>query len=148
MKSLFEDSTRLEIHERILKLTPDSARKWGSMTPAIMLNHITDGLRVAFAETPVTIKKSFLTTRFAQWLIIDSPMPWPKNTPTAPEYYLKTQPADFEADRQTFLKYLDKFAQGPEQRWGDHPAFGKLTPQQTAKLNYRHINHHLMQFGC
>jgi hypothetical protein len=79
--------------------------------------------------------------------MISLSLPVPKNAPSHPLYF-EQKPELFERDRQLLITYLERFAKGREQTWGIHPAFGKLTPEQCARLQYRHIDHHLKQFGA
>jgi hypothetical protein len=146
MKSLFNNSVRSEIRERLTKLTPECKSKWGKFTPETMTAHMIDALANSFGERQAEVKKGFLSSRLGQWLIIDSPMPWPKGVPTAPEF-LKSPPTDLERDKARVLEYLDRFGKGRDQKWGVSPAFRNLTPDQWSRLQYRHLNHHLTQFG-
>ncbi|HEY3296645.1 MAG TPA: DinB family protein [bacterium] len=146
MNSLFDDTVRAQIRERLEKLTPQHKAQWGKFVPATMLTHLIDTFEVAFAERPVTVKKGFLNSALGRWMVIDSPMPWPKGSPTAPEY-LESKPGEFVRDKQRVLAYVDRFAKGRGQQWGRSPGFGDLTPEQWSRLNFRHLNHHLIQFG-
>ncbi len=146
MKTLFDDAARAAIQSRLLRLTPDSTARWGKFTAPKMLAHLIDSFEVAFAERSVDVKQSFLNTALGRWLFVDAPMPVPKNLPTAPEF-LVTQPGEFERDKARVLTYLERYGRGENQKFGQSPAFGTLTPQQWAKLNYKHLNHHLTQFG-
>jgi hypothetical protein len=43
---------------------------------------------------------------------------------------------------------MDRFAaRGQDGPWVDHPAFGRLSPRAWGVLVYRHMDHHLRQFG-
>jgi hypothetical protein len=147
MKSLFDNTARQEIRERLQKLTPDSSAQWGKFTCARVVAHFIDSMEIGFGERQVVENRGFLNSAFGRWLVTVAPMPVPKSAPTAPEY-LVTQPGEFERDKQRVLDYLDRFAKGREQKWGVHPAFGNLSPEQWSRLHYRHFNHHLTQFGC
>ena len=34
-----------------------------------------------------------------------------------------------------------------EKKWNPHPIFGAFTHQQWGQLQYKHLDHHLRQFG-
>lgn len=146
MKSLFNDSVRQDILTRFDKLTDSSPRKWGNFTPAKLLAHCIDTFEVTFAEREVVVRKGFLNTPLGRWLIIDSPIPWPKGSPTDPEY-LKGDPHEFAADKARVRGYIERFAKGSNQKFGPSPGLGYLTPDQWSRLHFRHMNHHLRQFG-
>ena len=80
------------------------------------------------------------------------PFKWPKGVPTMPETdQMKggTPPGDFESDRGRLRALVDEFA-GWE-RDGDrppHPIFKKMSRKDWGRWGYRHMDHHLRQFGC
>ena len=75
-------------------------------------------------------------------------VPWKKNLPTAPNFIIKDQ-RDFEAEKKGLTTLIHQFhAAGPEGITKfPHPLFGKLTPDQWGKSMYKHLDHHLQQFG-
>jgi hypothetical protein len=76
--------------------------------------------------------------------------PMRRNSPSSPELFLAdpTQ-GDFERERAQLMQAIDRFATagavGCTQH--PHPFFGPLQPQQWAILMYKHVDHHLRQFG-
>jgi uncharacterized protein DUF1569 len=75
--------------------------------------------------------------------------PFPKSAPTAPEL-LTRFPAAWQADVAELQALVDRFvARGRESSpWPEHPAFGKLSHRAWGVLTYRHMDHHLRQFGA
>ena len=146
MKSLFDDKVRQAICNRIQKLTLESQRQWGSMSPQRLLIHLVTGLEVCFGDKEVEVRKGFPNNAFGRWMVTTAPMPVPKNMKSS--MAATTDSMDFTGDKQRILDYVDRFGKGREQKWGMHPAFGKLSPEQWARLQYKHLNHHLTQFGC
>ena len=148
MNSLFAVDARREMSDRIGRISPSAAPRFGVLTVDRMVVHLIDGLRLAFGEVEPPFQPSFLSTPLGRWLVIDSPVPWPKGRIKAGEVFFRTAPAvEFECDRRTLLEYVERFAQGPNQRWGTSPFLGGISPDQWARLNYRHLDHHLRQFG-
>ena len=147
MPSIFEPSTRASLVARIQKLRADSPRQWGKMTPSEMQVHIGDGLRIALGTKRCEPMRGLLSLPPLRWLVIHSPMPWPKGAPTAPE--LKNpQTTTWDADRAQLLRDIEAVAaRGDEADWSPHPAFGKLRGHSWGVLMWRHIDHHLRQFG-
>jgi hypothetical protein len=73
--------------------------------------------------------------------------PFPKNVPTAPEL-LARPPGDWAGDVTALLSLVDRVvARGQSATWGQHPLFGALSPSGWGVLMYRHVDHHLRQFG-
>ena len=72
-----------------------------------------------------------------------------QNSPTAPALLVKDDP-DFETERARLDGLIDRFATGGAAACTTHPHafFGKLTPDQWSILVYKHLDHHLRQFGA
>jgi hypothetical protein len=146
MKTIWDASVRQELRQRLGRLTPAAPRRWGTMSAPQMVTHLVDSLRMVLEEIPVAPKK--LPIRFTplKQLIIYW-LPFPKGAPTAPELVSRL-PADWPTECATLLALLERFGErGPQARWPDHPAFGKLTGRAWGVLVYRHMDHHLKQFG-
>jgi hypothetical protein len=74
--------------------------------------------------------------------------PMRKNTPTSPDLIVRDEP-DLAAGRERLFGLIDRFAAGGAAGCTTHPHafFGKLTPDEWAELMYKHLDHHLRQFG-
>jgi hypothetical protein len=57
---------------------------------------------------------------------------------------------DLAAERERIYALIDRFAKGGPQSCTTHPHvfFGRLTPNEWAALMYKHLDHHLRQFGA
>lgn len=115
-----------------------------------MIVHLTDPLRVAIGERHATFRKSILSI-WPTNKLISQVMPWPKGAPTAPEFVQGlggTTPTEFERDKQELLRALALFVEhGNAKQFALSPVFGKLDNNEWARLMWRHIDHHLRQFG-
>ncbi len=149
MPTMFNEADRAGILARLDRLTPQTARLWGSLTPAGMVFHLNAQLQNVLGELKVEPRKTpgIMKTGFFHWLIMDSPMPWPKSAPTASEY-LSDAPGELDANLAQLRSRLDRVAANGEARAATlHPAFGPLSGKQMGKLMWKHFNHHLTQFG-
>jgi hypothetical protein len=74
-------------------------------------------------------------------------MPWPKSSPTHPAAVAKQQ-YDFAAERARCLELIESFVSRPlKAPWPEDPVFGKATGKFASRLQAKHFNHHLLQFG-
>jgi hypothetical protein len=74
-------------------------------------------------------------------------LPWPKSTPTAPEL-LERKPVTWATELEALASAVNQFAaRDVNSAWTPHVAFGALTGAQWGRLNYRHLDRHLGQFG-
>lgn len=147
MASIFDRGERDALKKRVMKLRPETARQWGKMDATRMQVHLIAGFKMGLGTLKVAPKKSPLANWFGRWLVIHSPMPWPKGAPTVDE--LKDLPsADFEAEQAELLGLIDTVgARGHSDGWPPHPIFGELSTKDWGVLAWRHADHHLRQFG-
>src|SRR5215469_1032023 len=152
MKNLFDPVLASEIKQRILRLEPGSVREWGSMTLAQTLAHCTAAMRMAMGTVNpkrAPFPANFLG-RLIKPLVFGDDKPIRRNSPSAPELFTSgvTQ-GDFERERHELIAAVDSFATGgaPCCSKYPHPFFGRLKPEQWAILIYKHLDHHLRQFG-
>ena len=119
------------------------------MTPHEMLCHLGDSFSAMLGELPASSVDTWLSRSVVRWIALHTSLPWPKGVKTRPEVDPKrdgTKPLEFERDRNRVLQLLRRFA-SPETRCVAHPIFGPLTRDEWMVWGYRHVDHHLRQFG-
>jgi hypothetical protein len=73
--------------------------------------------------------------------------PFPKGAPTHPDYYVGER-CDFAAEKARCLALLEEFAKKPmDSAWPESPIFGKVTGKFNSRVQAKHLDHHLRQFG-
>lgn len=148
MKSLFDKSTYDEITQRLNSLSLSSQRQWGKMNAAQMLAHCKVAFTVPLSEKkmPRSILGLLLGWMFKSKLYNDDP--WKHNLPTAPQFKI-TGDRDFDKERQELLNLINTFySKGPGNVGKfPHPMFGTYTSAQWGQSMYKHLDHHLRQFG-
>jgi hypothetical protein len=74
--------------------------------------------------------------------------PFKKNLPTAKSFLVKDE-RNFQAEKNKLLQLVDRFiTQGESALTKEpHPFFGKLTTNEWDILQWKHLDHHLRQFG-
>jgi hypothetical protein len=142
---LHDDATRAQLIARLDALSPAAAGQWGRMKADQMLFHLGAGLATAIGELQCESKVTPMLRYMVRWIALYGP--WPKEAPTAKEF-LAEGAYDFEVERVRVKQLMLKLAARPIQgRWPAHPAFGPLSGRQWSLLQYRHVDHHLRQFG-
>jgi len=149
MKTIFEKETYDELLTRLGNVSPECERQWGKMTPCQMMEHTARVLEMATSEEQ-PMKQIFLGKAIS-WIFKNSFLgekPFGKNAPTGPDYVIKDEP-EMEQTRQRLKQLITKFhSLGSEGLDGNvHPFFGKLTGKQWGETQYKHVDHHLRQFG-
>ncbi len=146
MKSMWQAEARRDLTERVARLTPDTRPSWGRMNAPQVVAHLTQAMRMATGELRTEPKSSPLRFTPLKQLVIYV-LPWPQGTPTAPEL-LAGVPTTWDADVAGLCALIDTFGSLERDRqWPVHPAFGKLSAKTWGALGWRHVDHHLRQFG-
>lgn len=152
MKNLFEPILVEDVKQRIMSLQPESKRQWGNMTLAQTLAHCTSAVYMAMgvinpkrAPFPGNIIGPLIKP-----LVLGDDKPIRRNSPSSPALFpVDPKQCDLERERVELISAIDSFATkgaaGCSQH--PHPFFGSLKPQQWAILMYKHVDHHLRQFG-
>ena len=74
-----------------------------------------------------------------------SEKPYTKNSPTHPQY-VYADPVEFEEQKTRLLAVLHRLRdEGP--RPYRHTLFGSMSPEESGWVGYKHLDHHLQQFG-
>ena len=146
MKSLFNPRDHRDLQDRVQRLKADIKPQWGTMTAVQMVAHLSDSLRMASGELEVAPRKvPFRYSPLKELVLYVLPMP--KGLPTAPELIAR-KPEDWTAEVADLRDQLNGLVQrGAEALAPEHPAFGALSAKQWGVLVYRHVDHHLRQFG-
>jgi len=145
VKNLFDPAVKQDIVDRINKLTADSKAQWGKMNVAQMLAHCQMPIGVAFGEHQ--LKGSFILKLIGPLFksVLYNEKPYKKSLPTDKSFVM-TEQKDFEQEKNKLLEMVNRFSESKMIN-EKHPAFGKLTKEQWSKATWKHLDHHLQQFG-
>ncbi len=147
-KSIWNKDSQEVLLKRLSSLTENSIREWGSMDVSQMLKHIDIAYKNALGEVhvnahPLAFAVSFKPVRHT----ILYALPFQKNLLTASEYKVEGR-YNFETIYAEFLRTFQKTIQLDESAsFGKHPLFGNLNRKEWGALLYKHLDHHLKQFG-
>jgi hypothetical protein len=148
MKNIFNHLHTEEILNRIDKLSPNSQPQWGKMDVAQMLAHCSLFQDIAMGNSfPPRGWLGILIGRFVKPIFYNN-KPVARNMSTIPTIVVEDE-KEFEAEREKLKQKIKAFQNnGPEMcTIHPHPFFGKLTSEQWGKGIYKHLDHHLKQFG-
>ena len=148
MKNLFDKEPYDEVIQRISKLTPQTQRHWGKMDVAQMMAHCKEAFKVPLSDHKHPRIFMGLVMGWMMKSKLYNESPWGKNLPTAPNFLIKDS-RDFEVEKRELTDLITKFNKAGPDNAGKfpHPFFGKLTKDQWGKGMYKHLDHHLVQFG-
>ncbi|WP_293303877.1 DUF1569 domain-containing protein [Pedobacter sp. UBA5917] len=149
MKNIFEPAVTGEITERINQLSPSTAQLWGKMNVAQMLAHCNVSYELVYDDIhpkPGPFTRFLLKTLVKNKVVNEKP--YPKNNQTAPQFIIKGE-KDFEKEKSRLIAYINKTQQLGESHFDGKAShsFGALTKTEWNNMFYKHLDHHLNQFG-
>jgi hypothetical protein len=150
MKNLFDASSFAELKERIGALRADSPRQWGKMTAAQAMAHCASAMETATGDQqPPRLFIGRVLGPLVKRKAIHSDDPMRRNAPTDPRLVVADD-RSLEREQHRLIGLMERFNAGGAARCTTHPHsfFGPLTPEEWARLMYKHIDHHLRQFGA
>src|SRR4051812_2760598 len=150
MKSLFDPASLAEIKARIRDVGPAAKPQWGRMNLAQALAHCSGVLELALGDRrPPRMLIGRIIGRLVKPIVVGSDAPIRPNSPTLKELVV-LDARDVEIERGRLLALLDRFASGGPAGCTDHPHpfFGRMSSEEWARFEYKHLDHHLRQFGA
>lgn len=149
MKNIFNQIVVTETINRIDKLTPESKAKWGKMPVNTMLAHCNVAYEMVFEDKhskPNVIMK-FILKSFIKDLVVNE-KPFKKSSMTSPAFIIKDERL-FEKEKTRLIDYVSKTQQLGESYFDkkESHSFGVLTKGEWNNMFYKHLDHHLNQFG-
>jgi uncharacterized protein DUF1569 len=148
MNTLFDSETHREIIRRVESIRPDTQRQWGKMSPAQMLEHTSRALEMAIGRKRT---EQAMIGKLIGWIFFKNfvgEKPFGKNGPTGPEFIVHDEP-DFQKTREKVTALLNEFHSNSEKGCAGniHGFFGKMSGKEWGVTQYKHMDHHLRQFG-
>ena len=149
VKNIFDKRVSDKTIGRINLLNPKSKPKWGKMTVEQMLAHCSVTYEMVFTNKhpkPSFLKK-FLLKSFVKNAVVGE-KPYPKNGRTASQFLIRDK-RDFEKEKRNLIQYIVK-TQNLGANYFENKeslSFGKLTSKEWNIMFYKHLDHHLNQFG-
>lgn len=147
--NIFEQETIERIIDRINNLSTDTKANWGKMNASQMLAHCNVIYEMHYEK--IHPKPNFLKQLMFKLFvknIVVSDKPYKKNNRTAPLMIIKDE-KNFTNEKQRLIDYVVKIKElGKNYFDGSESfAFGKLNANEWNNLFYKHLDHHLNQFG-
>ena len=149
MKDIFKKEVTDEVINRINSLTPNSKPEWGKMTVGQMLAHCSVTYEMIYTDKhpkPNSFVRFFLKALVKNAVVNEKP--YPKNGRTAPQFVI-TDDRDFEKEKEQLNSYIMKTQElgGSYFENKESHSFGSLTKVEWNNMFYKHLDHHLRQFG-
>jgi len=150
MKNMFEAADVEEVKGRLAQLRPDSERLWGTMNAAQAIAHCSAGIEMTTGDIrPPRALIGRIIGPMVKSKALGSDEPMHRNSPTSKQLRVQGE-RDLEAERERLRGLINRFFAAGPQACTTHPHafFGPLLPEEWAILMYKHLDHHLRQFGA
>jgi hypothetical protein len=149
LPDIFSKSVADDVIKRINNLTPATQPKWGKMSVAQMLAHCCVTYEMVYENkhpAPAGIMKLMLKL-FVKNLVVTE-KPYKHNSRTAPAFLI-TSEKEFNAEKARLVEYIKKTQQLGADHFDNKPSlsFGPLNKTEWNNMFYKHLDHHLTQFG-
>ncbi len=149
LPNIFSKSVSDGVIERINKLKPDLQPVWGKMAVAQMLAHcnVTYEMLYDNKHPKPNAFMRFMIKLMAKETVVGE-KPYKKNLRTAPAFLI-TDAKNFDEEKKRLIAYVNRTqALGENHFQGKESlSFGKLSIAEWNNMFYKHLDHHLTQFG-
>ena len=149
LPNIFEKAVSDQVVNRIQTLKADSKPLWGKMTVSQMLAHCSVMYEMVYGSNhkkPNPIMRFILKTFVKP--MVTSEKPYKKNLRTAPAFIIKDD-RNFETEKNRLAGYIERTqnlgAASFDQK--ESLSFGPLSITEWNNTFYKHLDHHLKQFG-
>jgi Protein of unknown function (DUF1569) len=150
LPNIFSADVSNKMEERINNLKPTTAAQWGKMNVAQMLAHCNVTYEMVFENIhpkPNAFIKFILKAIVKKKVVTETP--YTHNGKTAPQFIIKDN-KNFDTEKQRLLSYITKAQLLGESHFNNKEShsFGVLSTTEWSNMFYKHLDHHLTQFGA
>jgi hypothetical protein len=148
MPQLHDTQYKTEILRRLKTLSPEAARQWGKMSVTQMLWHVNEAMEGALGRIEMDAMKLPIPLPRAVLKFMVLNLPWGKGAPTLKRWVPQSDNYDFASEHARCVRLVGEIASKPlDDAWPDSPTLGRMTGSEVSRLQAKHLNHHLTQFG-
>lgn len=149
LPNIFTKSVSDTIIQRISQLTASTQPTWGKMSVDQMLAHCNVTYEMTYENIhpkPNALMKFILKMLVKNTVVNEKP--YKKNSQTAPAFIVKDA-KNFELEKKRLIDHLTKTQQLGENYFEgkESHSFGALNKTEWNNMFYKHLDHHLTQFG-
>ncbi len=149
LPNIFSATVANEVIGRIKSISNSAQPQWGKMNAAQMLAHCNVTYEMVYTDIhkkPSCMGKFFL--KFFVKNLVTNETPYKANSRTAPQFLI-TDAKEIEQERTRLIDYINQTQQLGELHFQGKQShsFGPLNTSEWNNMFYKHLDHHLKQFG-
>ena len=150
LPNIFTKEVSGNLIQRINKLTPNTQGLWGKMSVAQMLAHCCVTYEMVYEDKhpkPNGFVKLILKMLVKNKVVTETQ--YQKNGRTAPAFII-TDAKIFETEKKRLISFIERTQLLGENSFHgkESHSFGNLTKTEWNNMFYKHLDHHLSQFGA
>ena len=149
LPNIFSKEVSEGVIDRINQLSPNSQPLWGKMNVAQMFAHCCVAYEMVYTDKhpKPSFFMGFILKNFVKRMVV-SPKPYPKSSKTAPAFLVSDE-KNFEAEKKRLIDYIRETEVLGSYIFDGKKSlsFGHLSANEWNNMFYKHIDHHLKQFG-
>ena len=149
MENIFDEKVTAQIINRINNLQATTKPQWGKMSVGQMLAHCSVTYEMVYTDIhpkPNAVTKFILKTFIKKMVVGEKP--FSRNGKTAPQFLI-TDHKSFDTEKNKLSAFITKTQKLGEDYFDNKEShsFGKLNKTEWNNMFYKHLDHHLTQFG-
>lgn len=149
LPNIFTQKVSQQVIDRINNLTPETQAKWGKMNVSQVLAHCNVTYEMIYTDKhpkPNFLMKAMLKAMVKNKIV--TPTPYNKNSPTAPAFKISNE-REFNIEKTRLVDYINETQKLGENAFDgkESLSFGVLNKNEWNNMLYKHLDHHLTQFG-
>lgn len=151
MKTVYDQSVRDELLQRVQLLNENSRANWGKMNVFQMVKHCNIWNEWVLGKgffTDYEYRQDLLGKIFGKWGLRSNTkdeQPISKNMPAGKMFFTKDKEGHLEAEKALWIRFIAEYERFSNPNF-IHDFFGKMSDEQIGLFVYKHFDHHLRQF--
>lgn len=149
LPNIFTNTVSDAVIQRINQLSTSTQPNWGKMSVDQMLAHCNVTYEMIYDDIhpKPNVFMKFILKMLVKNMVVNE-APYKKNNQTAPQFIIK-EAKNFEIEKKRLIDYITKTQQLGESHFDskESHSFGALNKIEWNNMFFKHLNHHLTQFG-
>jgi hypothetical protein len=151
LRTIFNERDTNGLLKRVDQLEPNARAHWGRMNAHQAVCHLNDSLKAILGDRPLAPRRVGVRRKIVRFVGFTLPFRWPKGKirTSSENDQLKggTPPAAFASDVAELHSLIARVIVAHRVGITQHYAWGELKPSVLGRYVFRHVDHHLRQFG-
>jgi hypothetical protein len=150
LPNIFDTKVSESIINRINQLTHETQPKWGKMSVSQMLAHCCVTYEYVYEPNKYPAP-GFMFKIILKAIVkksVTNEIPYKHNLRTGPDFLISDK-KDFDFEKNRLIEFIKRVQKEGENSFDGRVShsFGKLNKTQWNNMFYKHLDHHLSQFG-